>query len=153
MLINICIWVSLAIATLLVIKMFLPTNRRRKKRRSTMDMQTTKPTVSASDQPPSSSVATGTSIHPHHAVAVVMADDACKAVQQIQGTRYLSADAPTIPLPNCDSSNCQCHYQHYEDRRQPDSERRIDFGITHDLYGAFGEQNRRGNSRGRRKTD
>ena len=153
MFIRICIGVLMVIAILLIVRMLLPAKRRPTKRQPILDMQAAKPTARVLDQPPSSQVTVGTSSHPHHAVAVMMGDDACKFVQQIQGKRYLSADAPAIPLPNCDSSACQCHYQHYEDRRQSDSERRTDFGVNHDLYGAFGEQNRRGNTRGRRKTD
>jgi hypothetical protein len=32
--------------------------------------------------------------------------------------RFLSKDAPHLPLPDCpNAGKCLCHYRHYEDRR------------------------------------
>ena len=31
--------------------------------------------------------------------------------------RYLSKDAPRLPLRDCTESGCTCRYRHYEDRR------------------------------------
>jgi hypothetical protein len=53
-----------------------------------------------------------------HAVSVACDQDACAAAQQLQGVRVLSADAPRLPLANCDSPDtCRCTYHHHEDRR------------------------------------
>lgn len=50
-------------------------------------------------------------------------------------------------------ANCQCRYQHHEDRRQLGNDRRVEYGVTRELFGAFGEQNRRDRPKGRRATD
>ncbi len=42
----------------------------------------------------------------------------CTAVQKIQNKRFLSDEAPLLPLEECDSpGSCQCVYQHFDDRR------------------------------------
>ena len=54
-----------------------------------------------------------------HAVSVE-ADDlnsCCTAVIPLLGKRFLSEDAPRLPVESCTSSDCQCTYQHYSDRR------------------------------------
>jgi hypothetical protein len=38
------------------------------------------------------------------------------AAQRLKGKRFLSNDAPTLPLPEC-VMRCGCKYRHYEDRR------------------------------------
>ena len=60
--------------------------------------------------------APGTS-NPYHAVSIVPCLDACQAVRRIQGERFLSAEAPSLPVAGCDQPNCQCHYLHHDDRR------------------------------------
>ena len=53
-----------------------------------------------------------------HAVAIRCGRYACRAAQDLAGTRFLSADAPMLPLANCDRSGpCECNYRHYPDRR------------------------------------
>jgi hypothetical protein len=53
-----------------------------------------------------------------HAVEIAGMKDACQAAQDAKGERYLSAEAPRLPLGQCDRPDlCQCRYQHYEDRR------------------------------------
>ncbi len=60
-----------------------------------------------------------TRVSPFHAVEIRCTKYACPAAQDTRGKRYLSAEAPRLPLDQCDRSNqCQCHYQHYEDRRR-----------------------------------
>jgi hypothetical protein len=52
------------------------------------------------------------------AVKVVSGDSACEAVQQLRGRRFLTREAPRLPLPDCNRQNeCQCKYQHLPDRR------------------------------------
>ncbi|QDO86538.1 hypothetical protein FM037_04600 [Shewanella psychropiezotolerans] len=82
-------------------------------------------------------------MHPYHNVTIERIQNACCAVKNIQGIHFLSKDAPSIPLSNCDAFECRCHYKHYQDRRREKLERRVDFGMTHDLFGAFGEKNQR----------
>ncbi len=56
--------------------------------------------------------------NPWHAIAVVTKTKGCQAVQALNGRRFLSGEAPALPLPNCTLVNdCQCRYQKYDDRR------------------------------------
>lgn len=66
----------------------------------------------------SSNTATAKTSH-YHSVEVKASKFACVAVMEIEGKRFLSADAPPLPLPECDQ-NCNCRYEHYDDRRQGD---------------------------------
>lgn len=89
---------------------------------------------------------------PFHCVEAHHNSQFCNAVKAIEGKRFLSAEAPTLPVKGCDNPNCHCDYIHHEDRRTDD--RRTDTGIQHDLYGQSGESEKRNNLRhGRRKTD
>lgn len=89
----------------------------------------------------------------YHCVSIVLTPTACQAIRALEGKRFLSKEAPRLPLAECDCSQCDCKYQHHEDRRVPFSDRRLDYGMSHDLYGAFGETNRRDNPKGRRYSD
>lgn len=91
--------------------------------------------------------------HPYHCVIFVHEKPCCQAALDIKHISYLSNEAPPIPLHECDMTQCNCHYQHKEDRRGSQENRRLDFGMTKDLYGAFGEKNRREKRRGRRESD
>jgi hypothetical protein len=60
----------------------------------------------------------------YHAVEVRCRDDACDAAKAVRGKRYLSKDAPTFPLTDCDKrASCACRYRHLEDRRTGDDRR------------------------------
>lgn len=91
--------------------------------------------------------------HRFHSVSVVNNGNGCEKANALSGKRFLSKEAPELPMEECTQANCLCRYQHHQDRRQFGHDRRIDYGVTRDLYGAFGEQNRRDNPRGRRATD
>jgi hypothetical protein len=55
---------------------------------------------------------------PWHAVSVVGGPKACPAVEALRDKRFLSADAPRLPLPDCTSVwRCKCAYKHHIDRR------------------------------------
>lgn len=42
----------------------------------------------------------------------------CAAAVALDGLRFLSDEAPTLPLPNCDMPDtCKCVYEHFSDRR------------------------------------
>lgn len=83
----------------------------------------------------------------------IMADrsECCEAVKAIASQRFLSADAPKLPLNACDAANCRCTYQHYVDRRT-DLRRASDTGF--DIASQFcKEDHRSGSSSGRRGDD
>jgi len=53
-----------------------------------------------------------------HGVEIVPGSHACSAVAAAARQRYLSDEAPMLPLDECtDTSQCTCRYQHYSDRR------------------------------------
>jgi hypothetical protein len=55
---------------------------------------------------------------PWHAVGVVGGTAVCPPARHIKGKRFLAAEAPPIPLPDCTSPwRCKCVYRHYADRR------------------------------------
>jgi hypothetical protein len=56
--------------------------------------------------------------HRWHAVAVVGTADACAAALGCKDRRYLSAEAPRLPLAGCDARCCDCRYAHFDDRRR-----------------------------------
>ncbi len=62
----------------------------------------------------------GTEQHPFHCVEVVAGDSACAAVRQLAGVRFLSAQAPQLPVVGCSAAACGCRYLHRDDRRQED---------------------------------
>ncbi len=56
--------------------------------------------------------------NPWHAVAISTGSTCCKAAQQLKQTRFLSSQAPTLPLKGCTLSKaCHCKYKHFSDRR------------------------------------
>ena len=70
-----------------------------------------------------------TGVSPFHAVAIRCTKNACQAAQDSHGERYLSAEAPLLPLDQCDRPDrCRCRYQHYKDRRD-DSRRGTEIGL------------------------
>jgi len=53
-----------------------------------------------------------------HAVAIKPKGQCCEAVQARRSARFLSSDAPRLPLPECSTSDtCTCVYKHHADRR------------------------------------
>jgi hypothetical protein len=56
--------------------------------------------------------------NPWHAVAIVPGTRACPAARAAGHARYLSAEAPRLPLPDCGAHSCTCHYRHFQDRRR-----------------------------------
>ena len=65
----------------------------------------------------------------YHAVSIRCASSACQAAKDAAGERHLSAEAPLLPLKQCDRPDqCTCRYQHFDDRRG-DSRRRSDQGL------------------------
>ena len=54
-----------------------------------------------------------------HAVSVVTkSGSCCEAARAIRHMRFLSAEAPRLPLVGCARpERCSCAYKHFEDRR------------------------------------
>jgi hypothetical protein len=53
-----------------------------------------------------------------HAVAIRPKGESCEAVQACRTSRFLSGDAPRLPLAECSTSDtCSCVYKHHADRR------------------------------------
>jgi len=86
----------------------------------------------------------------YHAVTVVPGRHACAEVRALSGKRFLSREAPPLPLKNCGSAACECRYEHHEDRRKGNRRAR-DLGVCIDGYD--GDEKRHKAKRGRRKTD
>jgi hypothetical protein len=86
----------------------------------------------------------------YHAVEVVPGRDACPEAQALQGQRFLSREAPSLPLAGCGSLQCTCRYEHHEDRRKG-GRRARDLAVAIDGY--CGEEQRDETRRGRRKSD
>jgi hypothetical protein len=67
--------------------------------------------------------------HLFHGIAIEPGDCACDAVLAIDGERYLSDEAPRLPLDGCsDPQRCRCVYRHFADRRT-DTRREADLGL------------------------
>ena len=53
------------------------------------------------------------------AVSVVFDQEAaCPAVRELALQRFLCADAPMLPLPECTAESCTCRFERHEDRRK-----------------------------------
>ena len=55
-----------------------------------------------------------------HAVSVRPGLDPCGAAKRLKGERFLSKSAPSLPLSECEATDCQCWYEHFADRRLDD---------------------------------
>ena len=53
----------------------------------------------------------------YEAVSIHSYKDKCPAVASLAGERFLSSEAPLIPLESCSSDTCHCVYMHHSDRR------------------------------------
>jgi hypothetical protein len=64
----------------------------------------------------------------YHAVSIKLSDFPCAAAKGIAGQRFLSSEAPKLPLPGCtNASTCACRFIHHKDRRAG-KDRRSPFG-------------------------
>jgi hypothetical protein len=81
--------------------------------------------------------------HRWHAVTIVAPSSACGAALGCKGKRYLSSEAPRLPLADCDAARCVCKYRHFADRR--DAPRRAeDSGAPADPRVAVNRREKRG---------
>jgi hypothetical protein len=86
--------------------------------------------------------------NPWHAVGIIPCLDACGAAQSVRNVRYLSQEAPTLPLKGCTAGKCTCRYRHFQDRR---GSPRRDADIIGPRMGFAGRERRL--AHGRRSTD
>lgn len=90
--------------------------------------------------------------NPFHAVSIMPAEGHCAAVGSLQVQRFLSDEAPSLPLEGCGSPDCQCRYVHHTDRRGGARDRRL--GPAEDVAALeFWRQRDRRDSPGRRQRD
>lgn len=89
-------------------------------------------------------------VNPYHAVSITPCLMACDEVRKYLGKRYLSREAPKVPVAGCTNRQCRCRYQHHDDRRS--DERRVRNDRAAGLPSYLGPE-RRVLRRGRRATD
>ena len=53
----------------------------------------------------------------YHAVSIKVSGSACRAAKELTGQRFLSTEAPLLPLPGCTMAECNCRFVHHKDRR------------------------------------
>lgn len=86
---------------------------------------------------------------PYSAISIYRGVQACAIARKFSDHRFLSRDAPQLPLSGCTmSASCDCRYVRHQDRRG-DMRRLPDFGLSH---ARFTGRDRRATS-GRRKRD
>lgn len=86
--------------------------------------------------------------NPWHAVSIVLNGGACAKARSMSRARFLSQDAPALPLEGCTAKACACRYLHHQDRRR--TLRRASDVVSRRTN--WSGQERRG-SLGRRSTD
>ena len=47
---------------------------------------------------------------PYRCVSIRYGTKACQAVKRLEGKRFLSAEAPSLPLLDCEVEHCRCRY-------------------------------------------
>ena len=58
------------------------------------------------------------------ALSIRFGPDACEAARSLHGARFLaSAEAPSLPLADCNAERCRCRLVHHRDRRTGDDRR------------------------------
>jgi hypothetical protein len=90
------------------------------------------------------------SVSAYHAVEIVPGRHACAEAYALRDRRFLSREAPVLPLPGCNASPCECRYEHHDDRRKG-LRRARDLAVSID--GHDGAEQRDRTKRGRRKAD
>lgn len=84
----------------------------------------------------------------YHAVSIKPGAYACRAANEIAGRRFLASEAPNLPLPGCNATECDCHFIHHNDRRTG-KDRRSPFtsGGIAAATGTFSGERRKGEDR------
>ena len=86
----------------------------------------------------------------HHAVSIATGPRCCAAARELRGQRFLSREAPPLPLKACDRADCTCRYEHHSDRRKG-LRRARDMGVAVDGWVEVDQREKP--HRGRRKID
>jgi len=83
----------------------------------------------------------------HHAVYIKFdKKKCCAAVRDLGMNKFLSSEAPALPLERCDRPDlCTCVYRHLDDRRGKRGRRNTDQGFGEPAY--FGPERRNGADR------
>jgi len=87
---------------------------------------------------------------PFHSVSIVAGAGACQTAKTLKGVRFLSDEAPLLPLISCDATRCNCKFAHHQDRRR--GARRNPYSAQSHEYSHHGGEDRR-HRRGRRQSD
>ncbi|MEE4163941.1 MAG: hypothetical protein V2I25_15670 [Woeseiaceae bacterium] len=91
----------------------------------------------------------------YHAVTIRLGRQTCSAVRELSDERFLAADAPRLPLPECDiAAHCECSFAHHKDRRSG-KDRRSPFrpGGISAVTGEYEKERRAGGERRRDEDD
>jgi len=80
---------------------------------------------------------------PFHAVSIMPAEGSCSAVNLIKIQRFLSEEAPGLPLADCGAVDCRCKYIHHADRRSGARDRRFGSAEKPDEFEFWSMRNRR----------
>ena len=87
---------------------------------------------------------------PWKAILIVAGVTPCAAAEQLRGKRFLSRNAPRLPLPECTQQDqCQCKYRHLGDRRGPPRRAGDEGSYMRPIKKAVKEQRRPGERRER----
>jgi len=90
-------------------------------------------------------------LNPYSAVSIVVCENACNAVRKYREKRFLTGEAPLLPIRNCTKyETCNCKYQRHSDRRQ-NKDRRNSVHVMKSFF--HGDDRRETKPAGRRKTD
>lgn len=57
------------------------------------------------------------------AVSIQICPQACAAAKKLRDKRFLSSQAPMLPLNDCNVSDCKCKFIHHHDRRSHEDRR------------------------------
>jgi hypothetical protein len=92
-----------------------------------------------------------TAASPFHGVSVYPYSNCCQHAKAVNGKRFLSSEAPHLPLEGCEAQVCHCVYRHHADRRTGTGNRRT-IDIEGDVLLHHGGRNCRSGV-GRREID
>lgn len=123
---HMAIWISLSVITGIIVIAMLHL-RSRRKQAATAPRGTTKS---------------------YRSVTVKWNREACAAVKQLDGKRFIGSEAPSFPVPECDAEQCTCRYEFHDDRREDD--RRLLHGMRHSLIAINGSEEKRSQAERRR---
>ena len=87
----------------------------------------------------------------YRAISICCEEHACAAAVASQNKRYLVNEVPALPLAGCDAGSCGWRYEHHDDRRNDEGDRRLNFGLSQDLHAASSGERRECRDRRRSK--